>query len=472
MYEKVLPGRGNAVYSQPLLDDLEKTQVIINKCNDHHRSRQPVRDTPTHYTTKNLRGDCITRPMPTLKDGEVLDLVLHNYNAIAQGLEKKEDAESAETDLYLVKAVNRKTKHEDKKQCRNPINQEETPYSYWCERYHGCYTGTKTWLKKEPNDDIKGYVYRFVENIELTSQQQNNDKRQLKQWHATRDRLKHKIEKYGDKLKQVNQVICFGLGSLSYNQPRSFMQHLAALTVRNEIQRLRNDSSEIEILAQDPAYCSNCKDILQKELGIKAVTTFEGHRLLNKTTLTISIAPGAPVCQMIADLTHEDGGPAAMMCDAFDDNYLKEEMYPERKFASDESTKNMVDYRKGCDTEDLDDAKDILGMTCDEFEKEFPRKPAEQLDEFIKEGEDIRDLSDWYGNDRVWLEKRMINALQAKNELSGVEQQSKEELRAGLDKNFTKLSDDEKKYFGDCNRLYQLHGQVYFPNLTLYVRRN
>jgi hypothetical protein len=132
----------------------------------------------------------------------------------------------------------------------------------------------------------------------------------------------------------------------------------------------------------------------------------------------------------------------------------------------------MVDYKKLCDTEDLDDAKDVLGMTYDEFEKEFPRKPAEQLDELIKKGKDVRDLSDWYNNDRVWLERRMINALQARNESSGVEQQSKDELRADLDKNFTKLSDDERKYFGNCYRLYRLHGEVNFPNFALYARKN
>jgi hypothetical protein len=327
MYEQVLPGTEYVVYSLPLLDCLEETQAIVNKCNNHHRLQHPwpvsrrnpgsptaqehniEGDIPVHYITRNLRGDSITRPLPTIEDDQVLDLVLHNYNAIAQGLDKKEEAEPTERDLYFVKAVHRSTKHEYKKQCRKPKEVKEEPYYYWREHYFGRHTEKKAWVRKL-NGAINDNVYNIVNISELTPEESAIFERQVSQWHKLKDRLTKSIKDHGDKLKDVDQIICFGLGSFCYNQPRSFMQHLAALTVRNAIQDLRNDSAQIKILAQDPAYCSNCKDIALEQLeGIEAVTTFKGHRLLSKTTLTISIAPGAPVCQIIADITRKYGGP-------------------------------------------------------------------------------------------------------------------------------------------------------------------
>jgi hypothetical protein len=499
MYEQDLPQRGNVVYSPALLEGMEVSKARVNECNNRHRSHylalgsvqefnsstvqkpKSAGDTRILYDTEDLHGIPITILMPKISSKEVYDLIIKNYNTIAKDLDKKEVARTDERAIYTVKAVKREQKHEDKKECCSPnsmVDVEDTPYRYWRERYLGHGVEPKTWQKTKYNNNTKDWVYEFIDHVELTPKQNAENERRLTQWQATREKLVHNIMKHRDRLMHVDQIICFGLGALSCRRPRSFVQHLAAVTVGHTIQAIRDKSDEymqssrIKILAQDPAYCSNCKDVLKEQLGIRAVTTFEGHRSLNKTTLTISIAPGAPICQMIADLTREFGGPAAMMCDAFGDNYLAEEELenPEGTFASDEPTKNMVYYKRRCEVEDLEDAKDVLGMAYDEFKERYPYVPIVQLNEWIEQGKDIIDLTEWYT--KGWLDDKMVKALEERMErerLSNSEQESLEESRS---KYFQKLSEDEKKYFDECMNLHQSEGEVYFPNFTLYVRKD
>jgi hypothetical protein len=56
------------------------------------------------------------------------------------------------------------------------------------------------------------------------------------------------------------------------------------------------ESKKVEITAQDHRYCENCKETLRVRLGIRAVTTLEAHLALTRNAITLSIAPGAPVC--------------------------------------------------------------------------------------------------------------------------------------------------------------------------------
>lgn len=214
--------------------------------------------------------------------------------------------------------------------------------------------------------------------------EQAEDERLRSQWKRKRDVLTGLIHKHADKLQGVDQILCFGLGPLDQKRPKSFVQHLAAVTIRDTLHDIRSEkgvTTTIPIIAQDPLYCLHCKLELQKELEIRAVTDQEGFLAVTKNSIVITVAPGAPVCQIIADITVDDGGPLALLCNSFNDDYLAQEREPRGHYTTDEPTKNMVAYKNHCTVESFDDTELVLGMTYQDFEKrfEFPARIRQKL---------------------------------------------------------------------------------------------
>ena len=113
------------------------------------------------------------------------------------------------------------------------------------------------------------FGFGFVAAKDMTNEQRIKDERARQHWHAIREQITRRINKHASKLVKVDNIICFALGALSHKQPKSCIEHLVASTVRDEIQTLRDQSSEyadgprIEIVAQDPAYCETCASVLK-----------------------------------------------------------------------------------------------------------------------------------------------------------------------------------------------------------------
>jgi hypothetical protein len=120
----------------------------------------------------------------------------------------------------------------------------------------------------------------------LTEKQQeypNQAERLAAHWGSIKDRFTKCIEKHENELRRVDKIICFGLGALELESPRSYVQHLAAVFLRDEIKRIRGKDEknpDVQILAQDPAYCIDFKEIMRTGLDIEAVDTFESHMSL------------------------------------------------------------------------------------------------------------------------------------------------------------------------------------------------
>ena len=121
--------------------------------------------------------------------------------------------------------------------------------------------------------------------------------------------------------KKVTKVICFGLGDMCRKPPEwlrrkassgeqeleasfvrpSMVQHSIALTIA-EICRdsTRND---VQLLAQDPDYTEEAKDILKKN-GFSIVGQFGagGFAEVDENSVVFSVFVEAPLKQIIADI--------------------------------------------------------------------------------------------------------------------------------------------------------------------------
>lgn len=158
------------------------------------------------------------------------------------------------------------------------------------------------------------------------------------QWYLTRTKLIQTLHKYAKALLKVDQVVCFALDSLHCRSPRSSVQHPAATTVRDTLEDLQKAAGlgrSFEVVSQDPAYDARCKQILNKELGIRAVTDFEGFLSITENTFVTSIAPSAPIVEIIADITSAYNGPAALLCNKISDDYLAPDEDPKGVYGSD-----------------------------------------------------------------------------------------------------------------------------------------
>lgn len=127
--------------------------------------------------------------------------------------------------------------------------------------------------------------------------------------------------------------------------------------------------------------------ILRKE-GIQAVTNLDGFLQVDRNSFVMTINPGAPICGTVADLTLNDGGPAALFCNKIDQDFMKPET-TEDKWKDNESTKNLVDWTKKCNVEYFGDAEDLMGMSVEEFKKTYPLAPA-QMPNITQEEKELK----------------------------------------------------------------------------------
>ncbi|KAF1842614.1 uncharacterized protein K460DRAFT_410013 [Cucurbitaria berberidis CBS 394.84] len=142
------------------------------------------------------------------------------------------------------------------------------------------------------------------------------------------------IRQNGPRMRTVNEILCFGFGPLKlsqqqgYSDANSFLRHVVALEIRDvlkEVQPVRETSSdyllkeEITVGVQDSDYCEECKSIL-KSYNITVYDTPIGFHRINKNSLIMSKTQRLPVRQIVADMTHTQGGPAGMLCNSIQDD--------------------------------------------------------------------------------------------------------------------------------------------------------
>jgi hypothetical protein len=226
--------------------------------------------------------------------------------------------------------------------------------------------------------------------------------------------LKGLIYKHGEKLKYVDQIICFALGSLQKNIewidedtgipgykefPRVFIQHMVAVTIRDTIHEILEREPQagedqprktIRILSQDPAYCRNCSKVLLKHLQIETTRDFQGMVDVadqDKNSFVISMSATNNIVSMICDVTKPFRGPLAMLCDEIElqqrswsgahisgapwlrwdewngSDPRNSAIYP----YGDQTTKNMALYVKGCDSEYFGDFTEKVGIHARDF---------------------------------------------------------------------------------------------------------
>jgi hypothetical protein len=137
-----------------------------------------------------------------------------------------------------------------------------------------------------------------------------------------------------------------------------------------------------------------------------------------------------------------------MVCGAFGDEYLAPETSPEGCYTTDEVTRNMVGYKERCEVEDCDDAKDVLGMSWDTFQKNYPLVMKKLVNKLVEEAKDVRGL---FGSMPVeygecWGEK--------------VSDEGKP------------LAEGEKEYFVKNTESHKLEDLVYFAELKIYGRKD
>lgn len=143
--------------------------------------------------------------------------------------------------------------------------------------------------------------------------------------------LTHHLEKHAPSMPTVHTILGFGLGHLAFNDPspssihphtehprRIWLQHLTCQIIKNALERTQGTHGTIKIYTQDPNYCPNCVSLLGGQ-GITAASSatkyLTDESLLNRHTFVVTKSPGAPIRQVVFDLTANYRGPAGILCD-------------------------------------------------------------------------------------------------------------------------------------------------------------
>ncbi|KAF2652805.1 hypothetical protein K491DRAFT_760093 [Lophiostoma macrostomum CBS 122681] len=222
------------------------------------------------------------------------------------------------------------------------------------------------------------------------------------EWKTYSKALRDLVEKHKEKLKFVDQIVCFALGSSNtyvpnlppqYEKelPARYIQHLAAWTIRKALQGIQKSDNPndkpIPILAQDPGYCDNCKKVLHDTLGIESTSgCYDGFKAITPTSLVIVICPGEDICGMIADITATFDGPVAMLCDTIQHTDLNGKVLtlyePWSRWdgvteknckklsvtgTADQMTETLWKYSEDCTNDYFGDSYDHLGMSHKEW---------------------------------------------------------------------------------------------------------
>ena len=335
------------------------------------------------YDSLDIFGTDFSRTIPQTSEKEpFLDLRLLPYMYICKGLDAHSTHNESNLEASYIWEINTRPESEHRRLGLCP--RDDASWSFWKYRWQtGAAARNGEVWRAVPGmiDERKKIKFAFKKFDELSHRAQAKEVESAAQWNLTHTQLIKVITNHAKSLMDVDKIVCFALGSLHYRNPRSFVQHLAAATIRNTIQALQKAAGKekpIEVIAQDPAYDKQCVKVLQEELDIRAVTDLEGFHSLTKNTFVISIAPSAPILEIIADLTLDYGGPAAMLCEEISDDYLAPEKGPpaDGAYGSEWSTQNAVKFKKRCVSEDFGDAQAILGMTYAEHEMKWQIPPA------------------------------------------------------------------------------------------------
>jgi len=125
---------------------------------------------------------------------------------------------------------------------------------------------------------------------------------------------------------RIDNIVCFGLGDLARRPPgvmmpchqvdnepelqaddaevhAAMMQHAAALTIAEEVNRHSRTSGPARLLAQDPQYASDTKEFL-KAMGFEIVGDFGagGFGEVDNQSIVFCAWVAAPVKQILADI--------------------------------------------------------------------------------------------------------------------------------------------------------------------------
>ncbi|KAF2829112.1 hypothetical protein CC86DRAFT_403769 [Ophiobolus disseminans] len=336
-----------------------------------------------NYDTIDMFGDRHSLGVPQLTVEEpFLNLMLRSYMAISKGIPPEKSA-------HLWKINTRIESHHE----RLVLCPEKDPcWEFWKLRWQrGSVANAEdmVWQRLKSLDSQEQRKYEFRKRKNLSTDDEEVEVTQADQWNITRTKLEAIILKHAASLKDVNKVVCFALGALHHGTPKSYVQHLAAATIRDTLRKFHKDAGkekEIEVIAQDPAYDERCKNILRDILDIRAVTNLDGFSAITKSTFVVSIAPAAAVVEIVADITLEYDGPTAILCDEIFDDVLAPETEPEVNYGSEWSTKNSVSFKQRCVGEEFGDEQYVLGMSLDKHEGKWSRETRPEEEEREKRG--------------------------------------------------------------------------------------
>jgi hypothetical protein len=276
-------------------------------------------------------------------------------------------------------------------------------------------------------------------------------------WKEYADKLKELVKNYWTTLKNVDKIVCFALGYLQTGMtiervikreyPRRYVQHLAADTIRQTLHDLADEDwsqknggqkpqrgkdpidptgpRHVPIIAQDPAYCEKCKEVLKNTLDIDATELCDGFLKLTENTLVVCIAPGTAIRGVICDITRSFNGPLAMLCDEIEmetkrsdgespvDEWLKWDKWDGASSSTDKelcpqndlTTKSMAEYSRNCNYDEFRDFEKFKGITYKESITKYSDWPIslvelnERLDELPRTpGEKEKEYEQKYGH--------------------------------------------------------------------------
>jgi hypothetical protein len=138
------------------------------------------------------------------------------------------------------------------------------------------------------------------------------------------------LEAHADNMNRVLKVVGIGLGALRFDRDcgdeeesgyfaRSYLQHIAAVVIRDTLKRVQN-TPHIDIVVQDPGYCTNCENHLRTKYGMRVNTDPGGLLAVDNNTFVLTKAPGINIRQIVMDITESYGGPAGILCDIIEDD--------------------------------------------------------------------------------------------------------------------------------------------------------
>ncbi|KAJ4358779.1 uncharacterized protein N0V89_003363 [Didymosphaeria variabile] len=151
----------------------------------------------------------------------------------------------------------------------------------------------------------------------------------------------------GEAKGTIKKIVCFGLGSIIGDEEvneDAVPLHYTVLKIADKL--------DIPVFFQDPSYQEEDEIFLRATIfdppRIQFLQYPEGLYEIDQNTLVFCARnPGFPIRQLVADLTHEYGGPAAIFCPRVENAVMKEwtveaEMKEFRTVTSEWDTGNEV----------------------------------------------------------------------------------------------------------------------------------